>query len=135
MPAVKDTDISSLFLENVVRFLVKLQTSGSEEEDVQEETVHPLSSSTSTFPVLGASVDPLQTSTPNLPEGPFPLSSLSTISLEETKDAGFSGRCNKIADTCYSFWVGGTLAVRTLQRSHFFPSFSVIPDPFSAFYV
>jgi geranylgeranyl transferase type-1 subunit beta len=26
--------------------------------------------------------------------------------------AGFSGRCNKIADTCYSWWVGGSLAVR-----------------------
>lgn len=28
--------------------------------------------------------------------------------------AGFNGRCNKIADTCYSFWAGGTLAVREL---------------------
>ena len=26
--------------------------------------------------------------------------------------AGFSGRRNKLADTCYSFWVGGSLAVR-----------------------
>ncbi|MCJ1391153.1 hypothetical protein MMC18_004015 [Xylographa bjoerkii] len=25
---------------------------------------------------------------------------------------GFSGRCNKFADTCYSWWAGGTLAVR-----------------------
>lgn len=24
---------------------------------------------------------------------------------------GFNGRCNKIADTCYAFWVGGALAV------------------------
>ena len=24
---------------------------------------------------------------------------------------GFDGRCNKPADTCYSFWAGGTLAV------------------------
>ena len=24
---------------------------------------------------------------------------------------GFQGRCNKDADTCYSFWIGGTLAV------------------------
>ena len=22
---------------------------------------------------------------------------------------GFQGRCNKDADTCYSFWIGGTL--------------------------
>lgn len=27
--------------------------------------------------------------------------------------AGFNGRCNKTADTCYSFWNVGTLAVRT----------------------
>ena len=26
--------------------------------------------------------------------------------------AGFNGRCNKVADTCYAFWVGGSLAVR-----------------------
>jgi len=24
---------------------------------------------------------------------------------------GFNGRCNKIADTCYAFWVGGALSV------------------------
>ncbi len=28
--------------------------------------------------------------------------------------AGFNGRPNKIADTCYGFWVGGSLAVRAL---------------------
>ena len=26
---------------------------------------------------------------------------------------GFNGRTNKVADTCYSFWVGGTLSVST----------------------
>src|SRR6202030_2215350 len=26
--------------------------------------------------------------------------------------AGFNGRCNKHADTCYSFWTAGSLAVR-----------------------
>lgn len=26
--------------------------------------------------------------------------------------AGFNGRCNKVADTCYSFWNGATLLVR-----------------------
>jgi hypothetical protein len=29
----------------------------------------------------------------------------------ETPFAGFSGRRNKVADTCYSFWVGASLAV------------------------
>jgi geranylgeranyl transferase type-1 subunit beta len=31
------------------------------------------------------------------------------FSLEWT---GFNGRCNKIADTCYAFWVHGSLSVR-----------------------
>ena len=26
---------------------------------------------------------------------------------------GVNGRCNKVADTCYTFWVGGTLGVRS----------------------
>lgn len=30
---------------------------------------------------------------------------------EDLQFAGFNGRCNKVADTCYSFWVGGSLAV------------------------
>lgn len=25
---------------------------------------------------------------------------------------GYNGRCNKIADTCYAFWVGASLNVR-----------------------
>lgn len=28
------------------------------------------------------------------------------------KCAGFNGRCNKMPDTCYSFWVGASLEVR-----------------------
>jgi geranylgeranyl transferase type-1 subunit beta len=31
------------------------------------------------------------------------------------KWAGFNGRCNKIADTCYSFWTTGALAVRSFS--------------------
>ncbi|KAI5820804.1 terpenoid cyclases/protein prenyltransferase alpha-alpha toroid [Pyronema omphalodes] len=30
--------------------------------------------------------------------------------------AGFHGRCNKKADTCYSFWIGGTLSI--LKKLH-----------------
>lgn len=29
---------------------------------------------------------------------------------------GFDGRCNKPADTCYTFWVGGTLSVGNHAR-------------------
>ncbi|KAJ6135977.1 Terpenoid cyclases/protein prenyltransferase alpha-alpha toroid [Penicillium capsulatum] len=33
--------------------------------------------------------------------------------------AGFNGRCNKVADTCYSFWNGATLMVsRSIRSAH-----------------
>ncbi|KAL8989429.1 MAG: hypothetical protein Q9177_001688 [Variospora cf. flavescens] len=30
-------------------------------------------------------------------------------SEDELRTAGFAGRCNKAADTCYAFWAGGSL--------------------------
>ncbi|KAI4120567.1 MAG: hypothetical protein LQ347_007075 [Umbilicaria vellea] len=43
---------------------------------------------------------------------PLPL----RISDEEIQWAGMNGRCNKPADTCYSFWAGGALAI--LKKIH-----------------
>lgn len=40
----------------------------------------------------------------------------------ELQWVGFNGRCNKIADTCYSWWVGASLAVRTPFPYNFIPS-------------
>lgn len=38
--------------------------------------------------------------------------SLGQMSLDDNmRFVGFNGRCNKIADTCYCWWVGGTLQV------------------------
>jgi len=37
--------------------------------------------------------------------------SLAGLSLEETQFVGFNGRINKLADTCYCYWVGATLHV------------------------
>lgn len=31
---------------------------------------------------------------------------------EDLQWAGMTGRCNKVADTCYAFWAGGSLTVR-----------------------
>lgn len=45
--------------------------------------------------------------------------------LHELNCAGFNGRCNKVSDTCYGFWVGGALAVRAISFSlslYFLPS-------------
>ena len=43
--------------------------------------------------------------------------------LLRRQDAGFTGRPNKDADTCYSFWVGAALEVRSFLN-YFFSSFS-----------
>ena len=42
----------------------------------------------------------------------------------ELNCAGFNGRCNKVSDTCYGFWVGGALAVRLFPPT-LFSSFSI----------
>lgn len=34
------------------------------------------------------------------------------IGIDDNDYGGFNGRVNKLADTCYSFWVGGALDVR-----------------------
>ncbi|KAI1412504.1 terpenoid cyclases/Protein prenyltransferase [Hypoxylon sp. FL1857] len=41
-----------------------------------------------------------------------PLPDLSSLSLSDTPQvAGFNGRLNKVADTCYAWWVSGTLSM------------------------
>lgn len=42
------------------------------------------------------------------------LSDLTPPGADLLRYAGFNGRVNKVADTCYCFWVAGTLAVRKL---------------------
>lgn len=104
-------DIDPIFIESVTHWLVLRQTSEvqDEEYDIAEggaaalapagsEPIHQ----TPLFHVQGASPDPSHSSQSTLPL---------RISPEELECAGFNGRCNKVADTCYSFWVGGTLAV------------------------
>ena len=49
-------------------------------------------------------------SAPLLPPQTFDFESLS-LGPPADIAAGFNGRCNKPADTCYSFWTVGTLAV------------------------
>jgi len=47
----------------------------------------------------------------------FTLPDLAQLSLEEHQHlAGFNGRCNKVADTCYTWWVGAALF--TLGQEH-----------------
>jgi geranylgeranyl transferase type-1 subunit beta len=43
--------------------------------------------------------------------GPPEMPSLAGLSLNETMCIGFNGRANKLADTCYCFWVSASLEV------------------------
>lgn len=40
------------------------------------------------------------------------LPNIAPLDADTITCAGFNGRCNKYADTCYSFWNGATLKVR-----------------------
>ncbi|KAH7062074.1 geranylgeranyl transferas-like protein type i beta subunit [Macrophomina phaseolina] len=46
----------------------------------------------------------------------LPSQSGDAIGAELVQWAGFNGRCNKLADTCYAWWVGGSLSM--LGRIH-----------------
>jgi geranylgeranyl transferase type-1 subunit beta len=39
------------------------------------------------------------------------LLNIEPVDVDTVTCAGFNGRCNKYADTCYSFWNGATLVV------------------------
>jgi geranylgeranyl transferase type-1 subunit beta len=39
------------------------------------------------------------------------LPNIESLEADTISCAGFNGRCNKFADTCYSFWNGATLVV------------------------
>lgn len=120
LPSTRNIDVTSSsenpqvtqdFIEKVIHFLVSCQTSKSQEAeyDVSDnDATNPLSKTfvpdhqQPLFHVQGASLDQ-----PSLSQGIPPLAD----PPDEPQCAGFSGRCNKVADTCYSFWAGGALAV------------------------
>ena len=105
--------MSPEFVENMTRWLVARQTLMLQEdgEDLtmdDDDSVDPLPVPViepdffqPTFHVIGAFPVPLAHISQPLPE----------VSLYERQWVGVNGRCNKVADTCYSFWVGGTLGV------------------------
>jgi geranylgeranyl transferase type-1 subunit beta len=51
------------------------------------------------------------------------LPKIASIPGDTIPCAGFNGRCNKVADTCYSFWNGATLAVSDSGK-RFYPHIS-----------
>lgn len=101
--------MSEEFISDLTKWLVSRQTLMVQEEDElsmaataedEHDSAKPIVFPP-TFHVLGAfpvSLKPKQASSIEVPP-------------HELQWAGFNGRCNKVADTCYAFWVGGTLGV------------------------
>lgn len=102
--------MSSKFINDLIRWLVGRQTLMLQEDEesnvVDEEPSEP---TTQMFPpkfhVTGAY--------PAKMEAVVPSAQTSIeVSPGEIRWVGVNGRCNKVADTCYTFWVGGSLGVR-----------------------
>lgn len=127
------TEISSEFLEAVTRWLVNRQTQLTQEGDFpmhvdafpspilnqRTSSHHALTEQAKIdlepiFRVQGASLHGPENPPipPIIPQSPPPVPP-----VDELQFAGFNGRCNKACDTCYSFWVGGNLAVSIQLRS------------------
>ena len=105
-----DGRIGDDFVENVTRWLVSRQT-------LMLHEIDEFTMADDKPPALTPKVFPPTFHV----QGAFPVSvadaSDPSASVEASPHdlqwAGFNGRCNKVADTCYAFWVGGTLGVST----------------------
>ncbi|KAJ5408341.1 Terpenoid cyclases/protein prenyltransferase alpha-alpha toroid [Penicillium cosmopolitanum] len=115
----------SLQFETLVAWLASRQTNDLGEEDDEEEdegedddegSAETNNDAAAHQPTIDRDVGTLRLSTDEI----FSLPKIASIPSETITCAGFNGRCNKVADTCYSFWNGATLAM--LNRS------SVIDD-------
>jgi hypothetical protein len=101
----------SISFKDSIQWLVSRQTSDLVEDEDSDTSTEKKQVSYPVHPPLQG-MEPLKTDVASLPESIRGLN----ISSDEIQYAGFNGRINKIADTCYAFWVGGSLAVRNLSR-------------------
>ena len=108
------------FVEDLTRWLVSRQTLLLLEDEelhmVEEDVPDP---DPPVFPprfhVMGSS--------PAKVESPVALEFPSIeIPSEKMLYVGVNGRCNKVADTCYTFWVGGSLSVSLFLGENYFSS-------------
>ncbi|KAI0136205.1 prenyltransferase and squalene oxidase [Xylariales sp. AK1849] len=63
------------------------------------------------FAYLGHTEEDDEESTSAPPDGDFSMPDVATLSIKDFALTGFSGRLNKVADTCYAWWVTGTLRI------------------------
>ncbi|KAL8826480.1 MAG: hypothetical protein Q9191_003781 [Dirinaria sp. TL-2023a] len=98
----------SSLLQRLLHWLTSRQTSV-----LQEDGEYEVSDENATEPGPSEAPDASNAQAAVVSSSEIPSSD--TPSIEYTPDdllwAGFNGRCNKVADTCYSFWAGGTLAI------------------------
>ena len=99
--------MSPEFFEDITQWLISRQTLMLQEdqEDAENEFPEPQAQ---VYPpryhVFGSAPERLRRAEP--PDLP-PIEP----QLEDLQWVGVNGRCNKVSDTCYTFWVGGSLAV------------------------
>lgn len=97
--------------EGLVNWLASRQTDDLGEEDEEDEEE------------AEATVEQeMNAGTGSLDERVRALPGLREIAGDTIPCAGFNGRCNKVADTCYSFWNGATLLVSISWRVHKYPA-------------
>jgi geranylgeranyl transferase type-1 subunit beta len=81
--------------ESLIAWLASRQTVQLEDENEDDSENEALNATE------GASLDDRVQGLPNV----------ESLEADTISCAGFNGRCNKFADTCYSFWNGATLMV------------------------
>lgn len=96
--------------KDLLKWLVSRQTSdlGEEEESDEEDDCPPDRSDGLQRDTNSLRLDEKIALLPNLPPP----------AEESLHWAGFNGRCNKYADTCYSLWNAGTLVVSVYRSFH-----------------
>jgi len=82
-------------LPGTIRWLLSRQLIYSDDDDEEEKKV-------------GENISSLQIESDQEPSEIPPLSGLS---LNDTMSIGFNGRANKLADTCYCYWVSASLEI------------------------
>ncbi|KAL1993044.1 hypothetical protein VTN49DRAFT_3801 [Thermomyces lanuginosus] len=88
--------------EALLRWLLSRQTTELDVEESDEDSqAGDRKTAPTTSPETAVETEPVPVRIQNLPP----------ITPSEERWAGFNGRLNKIADTCYSFWVIGTLDI------------------------
>lgn len=106
-------DSASLSLSDCIRWIIGRQTTSLEDVESEKEEPQPQSGP---VPISSSPLgSPHSAQFPHAPPATPKASPQTPVELDLSRDhlrcAGFNGRPNKLADTCYCFWNAGALAV------------------------